>query len=181
MGTDRVSADQLPLVVRAALPADFPAIGRLTVAAYRADGQLGGDHGYENTLADVAGRQDAGEILVAVDATGTVLGSVLLVRPGSRYAEISAADEVEFRMLAVDPAVQGRGVGDALVRACLERAEAAAASAVVICVRDFSVRARRLYERLGFVRTPGLDWQPHPGVRLLALRRELLDQLERDL
>ena len=160
------------MIVRAAEPADFPAIAGLTVAAYLADGQLHGDHGYAEELADVASRAGAGEVLVAADA-GAVLGAVTLVRPGSPYAEQAVDGELEFRMLAVDPTVQRRGAGEALVRACVERARAAGADAVVIRVRDFSDNARRLYQRLGFVRTPERDWDPYPGVRLLALRLTL--------
>lgn len=162
------------LIVRTADPSDFTAIGRLTVAAYAADGQLEGEQGYERVLADVSGRARAGELLVAVDeATEQVIGAVLFVLPGSPYAELSGAGEAEFRMLAVDPAAQGRGAGEALARACLARAEQLGCSAVVICARSFSYPAHRLYARLGFVRAPDRDWSPAPGVELLALRLEL--------
>jgi ribosomal protein S18 acetylase RimI-like enzyme len=66
-------------------------------------------------------------------------------------------------------------VARALVRACIDRAVALRASAVVISVRDFAEPARRLYEGFGFVRTPQLDWSPSPGVHLLGLRLALTD------
>jgi ribosomal protein S18 acetylase RimI-like enzyme len=160
--------------IRPATPADFPALARLTVDAYRADGQLAGDHGYDKKLADVETRAEAGELLVATDEqTGRVLGSVTFVLPGTAYAELSGPGEAEFRMLAVDPAAQGRGAGEALVLACLERATALGCQAVVICVRDFAEPAKRLYARLGFVRVPERDWSPYPGVQLEALRLPL--------
>jgi ribosomal protein S18 acetylase RimI-like enzyme len=166
-----------PMAVRIADPAQFDAIARVTLAAYEADGQLAGEHGYERVLADVPARARAGELLVAVDeATDEVLGSVLFVLPGSPYAELSSPDEAEFRMLAVDPAAQGRGAGEALVRACLARAVDAGCARVVICVRSFSTPAQRLYGRLGFVRVPALDWSPVAGVELLGLRRDLTGQ-----
>ncbi|MFG2010260.1 GNAT family N-acetyltransferase [Micromonospora sp. NPDC048868] len=163
------------LSVRRAGPADFAAVARLTVAAYEADGQLKNEHGYAAVLADVASRARDGEVLVAVDdATGELLGSVTLVLPGTRYAELSRAGEAEFRMLAVDPAAQGRGVGATLVEACVSRATELGCSAVVICVRDgFAASAQRLYRRRGFVRVPELDWVPVDGVHLLGLRLEL--------
>ncbi|MEU2663256.1 GNAT family N-acetyltransferase [Micromonospora sp. DT46] len=163
------------LSVRRAGPADFAAVARLTVAAYEADGQLKNEHGYAAVLADVASRARDGEVLVAVDdATGELLGSVTLVLPGTRYAELSRAGEAEFRMLAVDPAAQGRGVGAALVEACVSRATELGCAAVVICVRDgFAASAQRLYRRRGFVRVPELDWVPVDGVHLLGLRLEL--------
>jgi ribosomal protein S18 acetylase RimI-like enzyme len=170
--------------IRPARPADHPAIARLTVAAYRADGQLEQGNPYAAQLADVAARADAGELLVAEDlpvaeqvadpGTGAaVVGSVLFVLPGSPYAELSGPGEAEFRTLAVDPGAQGRGVGEALVRACLARAGEHGCRAVVICSRDFAGAAHRLYARLGFVRTPERDWSPRPGIDLLALRLDL--------
>ncbi|MCZ7435599.1 GNAT family N-acetyltransferase [Micromonospora sp. WMMC241] len=162
-------------LVRRVRPADFPAVARLTVAAYEADGQLKAETGYEAVLADVAGRAATGEVLVAVDEpTGAVLGSVTFVLPGTPYAELAGPGEAEFRMLAVDPAAQGRGAGAALAEACVARATELGCVAVVICVRaGMSASARRLYDRLGFVRAPEKDWTPAPGVELLGLRLDL--------
>ncbi|RQW96104.1 GNAT family N-acetyltransferase [Micromonospora inaquosa] len=163
------------LRVRPAEPADFPAVARLTVAAYEADGQLKGEHGYGEVLADVSTRAASGEVLVAVDeATGAVLGSVTFVLPGTPFAELSGPGEAEFRMLAVDPGAQGRGVGAALVEACVDRATELGCTAVMICVRaGMADSAHRLYSRRGFVRSPEKDWAPVPGVDLLGLRLEL--------
>ncbi|HEV7713620.1 MAG TPA: GNAT family N-acetyltransferase [Asanoa sp.] len=165
----------MTVLVRPATPADFPAVARLTVDAYREDGQLAGDHGYDKKLADVETRAEAGVLLVAADdETGQVLGSVTFVLPGTAYAELSGPGEAEFRMLAVDPAAQGRGAGAALVRACVERATDLGCGAVVICVRSFSESAKRLYARSGFTRIPERDWSPFPGVDLEALRLPLM-------
>lgn len=164
--------------VRAGGPADFDAVARLTVDAYRADGQLAGEHGYEKVLADVAERAETGDLLVAA-AAGEVVGAVTFVLPGTPYAELSGPGEAEFRMLAVDPAAQGRGVGQALVLACVGRAVDLGCHAMVICVRSFSAPAQRLYARLGFVRTPERDWTPYPGVDLIALRLDLSDRAAR--
>jgi ribosomal protein S18 acetylase RimI-like enzyme len=161
------------VTVRPAVPADYPAISRLTLAAYEADGQFEGAGYYPDMLADVAGRAGAGELLVAVSPQDVVLGAVLYVGEGGPFAELSRPDEAEFRMLAVDPSAQGRGVGRALVRACVERATAAGRTAVVICVRDIAVAAQKLYETFAFRRDPDLDWSPLPGVHLWGLRLPL--------
>jgi ribosomal protein S18 acetylase RimI-like enzyme len=162
------------LLIRPVEPADYDDVARLTVAAYAADGQLDGEHGYGKVLADTATRAALGQMLVAVDvATGAALGAVTFVLPGTPFAELSRDGEAEFRTLAVDPAAQRRGVARALVQACVDRATALRASAVVISVRDFADSAQRLYEGCGFVRTPELDWSPAPGVNLLGLRLAL--------
>ncbi len=167
------------MIVREARPAGFDAVARLTVAAYREDRQLEGETGYDELLADVASRAETGTLLVAADEqTSRILGAVTFVLPGSPYAQVAAPDEAEFRMLAVDPTVQGAGVGEALVRACLQRAAEHGCTAVTICTRDFAAAAQRLYARLGFQRVPELDWSPMPGVDLLALRYTLTPPAE---
>jgi ribosomal protein S18 acetylase RimI-like enzyme len=168
-----VGADRPAVRVRRATAEDFDRVATLTVDAYAADGQLAVEVGYARVLADVPARAAAAEVLVAeIDDSG-IVGAVAFVLPGSPYAELCAPGEAEFRMLAVDPKVQRRGVGAALVRACIARAHDVGARAIVICTRDFTVTAHRLYERLGFVRTPERDWSPLPGVDLLALRLDL--------
>ncbi|MEV4509762.1 N-acetyltransferase [Dactylosporangium sp. NPDC049525] len=160
------------VTVRPATPDDFAEVARLTVEAYRADGQLEEEHGYGEVLADVATRAQHSEILVAADG-GALLGAVAFVLPGTRYAELSKPGEAEFRMLAVDPAAQRRGVARALVRACVERAATAGCGSLVISTRDRNTAAFALYDSFGFVREPALDWTPVPGVNLLGLRLKL--------
>jgi ribosomal protein S18 acetylase RimI-like enzyme len=172
--------------VRPATAEDFDRVAALTVDAYEADGQLEVEVGYDRLLADVPARAAAAEVLVA-EIDGAVVGAVAFVQPGSRYAELCGPDEAEFRMLAVDPKVQRRGVGAALVRACVARAHDVGARAIVICARDFTLTAHRLYDRLGFVRTPERDWSPLPGVDLIAFRLDLpsvegsADQIQGDV
>jgi ribosomal protein S18 acetylase RimI-like enzyme len=162
------------VTVRVARLDEYAGIGRLTVVAYEKSGQLGPETGYERELADVAARAVDGTVLVAVDgSTDRLLGAVTFVLPGSRYAELAGPGEAEFRMLAVDPVAQGRGVGRLLVGECLRRAAEAGCGAVVICYRDFVDAAQRLYTELGFERLPERDWTPAPEVRLLALRRSI--------
>jgi predicted N-acetyltransferase YhbS len=162
------------VMIRPAEPADFEAVGRLTVAAYRADGQLNEATGdYAENLANVAGRAGQGTTLVAVDAEGDIVGGVLFALPGSSYAQLARPGEAEFRMLAVSPSAQGQGVGAALVGACRDLAVQVGASAIIISTRDFAQVPQRLYARLGFVRVPERDWSMQPGVNLLALRLDL--------
>jgi ribosomal protein S18 acetylase RimI-like enzyme len=164
--------------VRAATEAEYEGAGAICVAAYRADGQLPpvsdpDVQDYSATLIDVAGRSQHADVLVAVDDDEALLGCVTFARPGTLYAELSQPGEAEFRMLGVAPEAQGRGVGAALVRACIDRASALGYRALVICVRDFNDTAKRLYARFGFERVPELDYVPVPGVELEALRLEL--------
>ncbi|MBB4685528.1 ribosomal protein S18 acetylase RimI-like enzyme [Amycolatopsis jiangsuensis] len=153
--------------------AEFAAIGEVTAEAYRRDGFFEVDTGYEAVLRSVAHRAEHAELMVAVEADSRVLGSVTVVLPGSEYAEISGPGELEFRMLAVAGEARGRGIGDALTRAVLDRGRELGLGKVVLSSLDQMRTAHRLYERIGFSRLPERDWSPHPGVRLVAYEYDL--------
>lgn len=157
--------------LRRAEPDDYDAIGRLTVAAYEPF-LRGPDDQYVERLADVAGRDSDAEVWVAVE-DGDLLGNVTVCPAGSPWREVSREDEGEFRMLAVSPAAQGRGVGRALTDLVVERFRAEGAGGVALCSLTAMTSAHRLYERLGFVRTPDRDWSPYAGVDLIAYALEL--------
>lgn len=159
--------------IRPPRPDEYAAAGAVTVEAYQEDGHLAGDVGYDKELRDVARRVELAEVLVAIDAVANVLGTVTIVGPGSEYAEISREGELEFRMLAVTPKARGRGVGDALTRAVLDRARALGLSRVVLSSRAEMRSAHRLYERLGFTRLTERDWRPFPHILLIAYEIDL--------
>ena len=162
-------AQPLPsLSVEPARPEDYDAIAELTVRVY-VDGGLASP-GYGAELADVAGRADRSELLVVWDE-GRIVGSVALVLEGDFGNVTSSDDEAAFRMLVVDPSAQGRGVGELLVRTCLERARAAGKRRMVLSTDPRMTAAQRLYRRLGFTRLPERDWTPEPGIDLLVYAR----------
>jgi ribosomal protein S18 acetylase RimI-like enzyme len=166
-----VGVQELNLTVRPARPAEFAAIGAITVAAYRAADMASGQ--YVAQLRDAARRAHQAELLVAVDAGGSVLGSVTFCPAGSSWREIARDDEGEFRMLAVDPHAQGLGVGRALVDACLDRTGELGFSGLALSTPRHNRRAHRLYELLGFRRDPARDWSPIEGVDLLVYETQL--------
>ena len=153
------------LTIGPATPDDHARIGELTVGVYGAEGHASPEYLVE--LGDVAGRAARSLLLVARDG-GAVVGSVALVLAGDFGEVTEADDEAAFRMLVVDPAARGRGVGEALVRDCLDRARAAGKRAVVLSTAPSMTSAHRLYERLGFTRLPERDWSPLPGVDLMV-------------
>ncbi|MEV7393302.1 MULTISPECIES: GNAT family N-acetyltransferase [unclassified Streptomyces] len=157
--------------IRPADPAEYEALGEITAQAYLRDGLLdfGESDSYLGELRDVAGRSAAADILVAV-RNGSLLGGVTFVPAGGPMADIARPGEAEIRMLAVDRAARGQGAGEALVRACVERARATAGCfRVVLSTQRTMLAAHRIYERLGFVRTPERDWNPLPHLDDITL------------
>jgi ribosomal protein S18 acetylase RimI-like enzyme len=157
--------------VERARPEDFPRIAELTVRGY-VDGDLAPPE-YLPALADVQGRAARAELLVARLPDRRVLGSVALVLSGDFGEVTESDDEAAFRMLVVDPAERGRGIGERLVRSCLDRARAAGKRRMVLSTDPRMTAAHRLYERLGFTRLASRDWSPVPGVDLRVYALDL--------
>ncbi|MFJ8541319.1 GNAT family N-acetyltransferase [Streptomyces sp. NPDC093586] len=168
----------MDFVIRQAAADEYDTLGEITARAYLQDGLLdfGESDAYLGELRDVAKRAAAAEVLVAV-ADGRVLGGVTFVPSGGPLADIARPGEAEIRMLAVGHDARGRGVGEALVRSCVDRARAVEGCARVVLSTQRTMRtAHRLYERLGFTRTPERDWNPLPeldDITLLTYRLTL--------
>ncbi|MFE2282418.1 GNAT family N-acetyltransferase [Streptomyces sp. NPDC059454] len=156
----------MDIVIRPVQPGEYEELGEITAQAYLRDGLLdfGESDPYLDRLRDVAKRAAAAEVLVA-DGSGTVLGGVTFVPGGGPMGDMAGPGEAEIRMLAVAHAGRGRGAGEALVRACVDRARAAeGCRGIVLSTRPAMRSAHRLYERLGFTRAPERDWNPLPDV-----------------
>ncbi len=159
----------MPIVVREALATEHAGLGELVVAAYRSLTEFD-EPGYEAELRDVARRAREAVVLAAVeDGADEPLGCVTYVPgPESPWAELLEPGEAAIRMLAVDPAARGRGVGTALAAACVARARSEGRAAIFLHSRPYMRDAQSIYLRLGFARRPDRDWEPMPGVRLLG-------------
>jgi ribosomal protein S18 acetylase RimI-like enzyme len=157
------------VIVRDARPGELAEIGEIRVTAYVADGFMSPDSGYAPTLRDL-GRNGDGTILVAVaeEDDNRILGTVML-QPWPHAGQVVAVpDEAEIRALAVVPEARGRGTGNALLRAVIERAAGQGVRHLVLLTQPDMLAAQHLYQRAGFRRLPDRDWSPAPGVTLLA-------------
>ncbi len=76
-------------------------------------------------------------------------------------------------MLSVAPAGRRRGVGRALVEACLVGPAQDGMTEMVIWSHPLMPGAHALYARMGFERAYDLDGSPVPGVHLWGFRLRL--------
>ncbi|MEU1419038.1 N-acetyltransferase [Kitasatospora sp. NPDC005751] len=159
----------MDIVIRPAREADLEAAGHVTVEAFVGDGYTSPESQYVDLLRDTARRSREAELLVAVDAAeGRVLGCVTFAVGGTEWADIATPDEGEIRMLATASAARGRGVGESLVRAALTRSRELGLAGMAFSTRPDMTAAHRIYERIGFRRTPERDWAPYPGMDLMV-------------
>ncbi len=165
------------LKIRGARPKDRDSARRLTLAAFQQYSAVMPPPRWEGyreniltTLTDPAPAQH-----VVAEKNGIILGSVLLYPPGTAF---STPDEgplncPEVRLLAVAPEARGQGIGHALMKECIRRARRLGAACLNLHTTDMMQVAMRMYERMGFIRIPELDFHPDPSVTVKAFRLDL--------
>lgn len=164
MASDRPEAVRAEPVIREARREDWERVAELTVSAYVSGGFLTSGDDYIAQLADVGPRATQATVLVAEveDETGgpVVAASVSITEAGKLLAEVSRPGEMEFRMLAVHPDFQGRGIARRLVRHILAMAESRPdIDAVALCSLKAMTDAHALYRSEGFVEVPERDFR----------------------
>ena len=151
--------DSAPLV-RDAVPADYPAIREVLIAAYRQYADLISLDIFSPYLAavlDLDKHARHGRLLV-VEVDGWICGF------GAFYPDTTVQD-VGFpagwaggRALAVHPAARGHGVARALIATCERLARETGAPVFAFHTASFMTGAIALYDRLGYRRAPEFDF-----------------------
>jgi predicted N-acetyltransferase YhbS len=165
------------MLIRDARPEDRDAIREVTLAAYQeyAVRMPTFWEGYRQNIIVSLDEVGSAEQLVA-EHEGTIVGTVLLYPP--RRMQVSRSESLEMpwpevRLLAVAPAARGRGVGAALMQECVRRVRKTGGRVLSLHTTDVMQTALRMYERLGFVRAPELDFHPAPGTTVKGYRLDL--------
>jgi GNAT superfamily N-acetyltransferase len=162
--SDATQADSL--TIRQARPDDYAPLGKMLVAAYAALPGMPSQQEwpqYYAMLADVAGRaaKSALTVYVATEAD-RLLGSIDFIDDMAQYGSGGPASKVTnaagIRLLGVDEASRGKGVGKALTLFCIDRARGIGKARLVLHTTKAMQAAWTMYERLGFVRFPELDF-----------------------
>jgi GNAT superfamily N-acetyltransferase len=153
-------------IVRNAQPGEFKKIGEMMVQVYsQLDGFLNpADHpGYYNMLRNVGDlTQTPGtELLVATD-DDRLAGAVVYFNDMKYYSSGGTATQTQnaagFRLLAVDPATRGRGIGKLLTLYCIDKARANNRKLLIIHTTMAMQTAWKMYETIGFKRAEDLDF-----------------------
>ncbi len=141
-------------------PEERAAAGRVTAESYA---EFAGDFEpadwafYARTLPDTRPRVEQGTLLVAVDGGGEVVGTVTLyLKPQPTSGHWRDEDAV-IRFLAVRPDRRRQGIGEALLKECIERAAAAGRRRLALQTTPSMNTARDMYLRRGFVHDPDGD------------------------
>ena len=142
------------LTIRPVRPDEYAAAGEVTAAAYRefAPPERPAWGPYLERIADVAGRAERTDVLVAV-ADGEIAGTATVeiddhIEAGSPVP--IAPDEAHLRMLGVHPRHRRQGIGRALVDASMTLAVARGRSRMTLETTEQMTAARAMYAAMGF-------------------------------
>ncbi|MEX0955503.1 MAG: bifunctional helix-turn-helix transcriptional regulator/GNAT family N-acetyltransferase [Rhizobiaceae bacterium] len=137
--------DPAPVMLRAHRPGDMGWIIEREARLY--SDEYGWDITFEGLAAEICGAfvrdfRPGKEFCWIAEQGGERLGAVFLVYQDDETAKL--------RLLHVEKAARGKGVGSLLVRTCVEQARASGYSRLVLWTNDVLASARRIYQAEGF-------------------------------
>lgn len=135
-----------PATLRDPRPGDMGWVVQSHGALYA--GEYGFDSSFEALVAEIAAKfltsfDASRERCWIADIDGAPVGSVFLVRHSD--------DVAKLRLLLVDPAGRGQGLGRRLVAGCIAFAQACGYRKITLWTQSILVAARKIYQDAGFV------------------------------
>jgi GNAT superfamily N-acetyltransferase len=142
----RSGASAAPAILRDPRPGDMGWVVQSQGALYASE--YGFDASFEALVAEIAAKflssfDASRERCWIADLDGAQVGSVFLVR--------HTDDVAKLRLLLVDPAGRGHGLGRRLVAECVSFAQACGYRRITLWTQSILVAARRIYQEAGFV------------------------------
>jgi len=176
--TEKRPDDARSLILRNAHPEEHEAVAQVIRAAYseylpRLSEERRGR--YLDRTADVGSRLEGSDLIVA-ELDGRIVGTLTFFanQPDASVGGWPVG-WAGLRVLAVDPETRGWGIGRKLMEESIHRARASGAIAVGLHTTEMMAIARAMYERMGFVRVPDLDFHPSSGNPVIAYRYDLAE------
>jgi DNA-binding MarR family transcriptional regulator/GNAT superfamily N-acetyltransferase len=147
------SASPRPAILREPRPGDMGWVVQSHGALYASE--YGFDSSFEGLVAEIAAKFLASfdasrERCWIADIDGAQVGSVFLVRHSDGVAKL--------RLLLVDPAGRGQGLGQRLVGECIAFARACGYRKITLWTQSILLAARKIYQDAGFVQVAS---EPH--------------------
>jgi ribosomal protein S18 acetylase RimI-like enzyme len=164
------------LIIRDARPDELDEVSLLLKDAYWQYENFIPPERWKNYLADIVdirSRLRKSDLIVA-ELDHRLAGCVTLYLDGwQSFPEAFPEGWAVVRLLAVHTEYRGRGIGLALMEECIRRCHQAKISTIGLHTTELMDIARRMYEKMGFMRFTESDFHPAPGITVMAYSLEL--------
>ncbi|CAM5207276.1 putative N-acetyltransferase YhbS OS=Ureibacillus acetophenoni OX=614649 GN=SAMN05877842_1183 PE=4 SV=1 [Ureibacillus acetophenoni] len=163
------------MIIRDALPTEFAKVKEIRLAAYEEHaGKVPESHWNALKQQIIADEDTPGIETIVAEVDGEIVGTAVLY-PAETSAYQGLVDNQltypELRKLAVSDKARGKGVAKALIQECINRAKKKGYASMGLHTADYMETAMKLYEKIGFVRTPEEDFIPlEDGIVVKAFR-----------
>ena len=138
------------MLIRDFVPRDAPAVNAVALAAFEQYRDHYADWAaFSPSVGSMASLAEHGELIVA-ELEDRIAGAAVYFGPAAAKPPLFDPQWAIIRMLVVDPAARGRGLGRALTHECIGRAERDRAEAIALHTSPIMHVALRMYLRLGF-------------------------------
>lgn len=156
-----MAAMKLPMTVRRALPEDAEAVAQLAAKAFHdafaEDNNPDDMEAYmreafttEKILCEIEDPKSIYLLAIDGDAIGELPLGYAKINDGGPKESVPSSDPIEICRIYARPDLIGRGVGAALMQACLDEAQRLQRDTLWLGVWEHNTRAVRFYERWGF-------------------------------
>jgi ribosomal protein S18 acetylase RimI-like enzyme len=126
---------------------------------------------YPEDIMNVRSRLPESELIVA-EQEGRLVGTVTLYLRQSE-SRVWPQGWASVRLLGVLPAYRNRGIGRELMEECIRRCKKEGIHILGLHTTEAMATAKKMYERMGFIRVPEFDFHPRPGVVVMAYRHDI--------
>jgi ribosomal protein S18 acetylase RimI-like enzyme len=157
------------LIIRSARTQELEQVAQLLKEAYlqyQSDIPSEAFKSYLDNIMDVRSRLPEASLIVA-EIDSRLAGTVTLyLHPGK--TQVWPEGWAAIRLLGVHPAYRNRGIGQALIEECIRLCKEEGISTIGLHTTKAMDTAKRMYERMGFVRAPEFDIYPRPNIEVMA-------------
>lgn len=137
-------------ILREFRESDESQVDELALSAFdQYSGQYEDWDGFRRKIAQMSKLSESAELIVA-EVGSQIVGAVGYVGPNKSKAEFFKPDWAIIRMLVVAPEARGKGIGRALTRTCLDRAERDSSEILALHTSGIMSVALAMYLKMGF-------------------------------
>jgi ribosomal protein S18 acetylase RimI-like enzyme len=145
---------EMALIYRTGSIADKEQLQRLVLAAYGKYAEVLGKEHWEKMKSGMENDATLLELLAkstvfVCEAEDAIIGMAFLIPSGNPTEHFDTTWSY-IRWVGVDPRYEGRGIGKALTRMCVEQAMATNEQTIALHTSEFQNAARHIYEGMGF-------------------------------